>query len=486
MKKTLFLLCFTAFCISINAAEEQTVLKPGTEAPTFSLPSMSGKRVALRTWSGDTLNKPHINQVPHTVIISFWATYCKPCQKEIPELMAFMKKHEKEPVKTFCISIDKEGAAIVKPFIKEKKYTLPVLLDPYQRTAQRYGVKSVPALFVIDPAGTIRYSSIGFDEKMNLDDKLEKIYEKIKSGAAAESGDVEQGGESVDAEAAKDDAEAVSGDTAMSEAEEAEDAALESTAPAETAKKESSLIKPGDEAPSFSLPSLDGNREALRVWTGDKLSKPHVNDEKHLVILSFWATYCKPCKKEIPELMAFAKKHKEKKIKIFLISIDKEGAEIVKPFIEKNKYTLPVLLDPYSRTAERYGVRSVPALFVIGPDGNVGYSATGFSEDTDLVALLDKIAGDLLAGKKVGPGESHVIGEAVDVEESDSSAVVTSKSQDLGAKVRWQAIVRVECGESLDAVAEDLGVTSEQIRLWYKELKKTLLDLWEPNREATE
>lgn len=140
----------------------------------------------------------------------------------------------------------------------------------------------------------------------------------------------------------------------------------------------STLLTAGTKAPLFSLPVVNGKREALSVWCGEQLSKPYVNDKKHIVIISFWATYCQPCKKEIPALHSFYEKYKDKNIKIFLISIDSKGNAIVAPHIKEANYTLPVLLDPYKRTAERYGVKSVPSLFVIGEDGKIMYSAKGF------------------------------------------------------------------------------------------------------------
>ncbi len=70
-------------------------------------------------------------------------------------------------------------------------------------------------------------------------------------------------------------------------------------------KSSGELLKSGNRAPSFSLPRLKGKRSVLNVWCGESLRKPYINDKKHTVILSFWATYCAPCMKEIPKLMKF-------------------------------------------------------------------------------------------------------------------------------------------------------------------------------------
>lgn len=185
--RTVVLTLLTTICCAVPAAHafENTLLAPGTRAPTFSLPGIDNKRISLSDYCGDTLTKPYLNKIHHIVIVSFWATYCAPCQKEIPQLEQFMKSHTGDSIKLFCISIDGEGSAVVEPFVQEKKYEVPVLLDPYKKIAERYGVKSLPALFVIDPRGIIRSASLGFDEKkQSMTEKLEEIVSNIRANKA--------------------------------------------------------------------------------------------------------------------------------------------------------------------------------------------------------------------------------------------------------------------------------------------------------------
>ncbi len=238
---------------------------------------------------------------------------------------------------------------------------------------------------------------------------------------------------------------------------------------------ESKLLKPGEDAPPFSLPLLDGKREALRVWCGDTLLKPYVNSVKHTVIVNFWATYCKPCQKEIPQLSAFVKKHGADPIKLFCVSIDKEGAEKVRPFIKEKGYDVPVLLDPYARTAQRYGVKSVPALYVIGPGGAIQYAASGFDEAVDLVAKLEGIYADILAGKSAHGSAVDVAGEHVAVKDN---AAAEAAPPEVSPRDRWKAVARVECGEKPADVARDIGVSAEELKGWYTELRQAALDLW--------
>jgi cytochrome c biogenesis protein CcmG/thiol:disulfide interchange protein DsbE len=132
--------------------------------------------------------KPYSNKVRNTVILSFWATYCQPCQKEIPELQKFMANHANDCDKTFLRQHRQRGGKdIVDPFVKKYHYTVPVLLDRYKVTAGRYGVKHLPALFVIDAHGVIRYSSTGYDDKMKLQDKLEGQIRSLKGPVAVKT-----------------------------------------------------------------------------------------------------------------------------------------------------------------------------------------------------------------------------------------------------------------------------------------------------------
>ncbi|MBD3419360.1 MAG: redoxin domain-containing protein [Chitinivibrionales bacterium] len=237
----------------------------------------------------------------------------------------------------------------------------------------------------------------------------------------------------------------------------------------------SSILKAGTRAPTFSLPGLDGKRIALSVYCGDKLSKPHINDVKHIVVLSFWATYCKPCRKEIPELMKLAGKLSGKPVKIFCISIDKEGGSKVGPFVAEKKYSLPILLDPYSKTAERYGVTSLPSLFVIDKQGVVKYSSVGYDGKQPLDTKLEAIIRDVEAGKALSTASS----EEGEREAVEAPGVDESAPSRITPRQRWKAVARVEYGDDPQEVADELDVPVEALKTWYSQLKDAALNLWQ-------
>jgi thiol-disulfide isomerase/thioredoxin len=199
------------------------------------------------------------------------------------------------------------------------------------------------------------------------------------------------------------------------------------------------------------------------------------------VVLSFWATYCKPCQKEIPELQAFAEKHKKDNIIVMCISIDKEGADIVGPFVKEKGYAVQVLLDPYTKTSERYGVKSLPALFVLDTMGIIRFASRGYDEKNPLGPKLEKVLKSIREGTKISAvddGGAVVPVEPVGLKGPKSGGDEGTRPARLSPKQRWNAIARVECGEPLDKVAAAIGVAPSELHAWYSDLKKAANTLW--------
>jgi thiol-disulfide isomerase/thioredoxin len=116
------------------------------------------------------------NQV---VLINFWASYCGPCKKEIPELQKRLSQYKN--IRIYYINID-EGSekSKVDSLVEEFQIAEQTLLDPYQVAAKKY-IKPkvlVPANILIDKDGTILFESKEYNETTILD--IEKIIKKIK------------------------------------------------------------------------------------------------------------------------------------------------------------------------------------------------------------------------------------------------------------------------------------------------------------------
>lgn len=120
-------------------------------------------------------------------------------------------------------------------------------------------------------------------------------------------------------------------------------------------------------AADFALPALDGKTVSLANYHGKKK-----------VVVSFWASWCGPCRLELPALAEFYKKyHKDSSnFEILAISIDDDRAA-AEAYASKAKLPFPVLLDLDSKAADAYSVEAIPSLFVIDQNGTVVYGNTG-------------------------------------------------------------------------------------------------------------
>jgi len=125
---------------------------------------------------------------------------------------------------------------------------------------------------------------------------------------------------------------------------------------------------------NFYLKDIDGNDFFLNEYAGEKATKNFKG-----IIFSFCASYCKPCKKEIPELGKLLQKYEGKGLGIFLVAIEKEDQ--AQKLIAETKTTIPILLDRYLVMQRLIGFVGIPFTVLIDSNGKVRYMGTSFSED---------------------------------------------------------------------------------------------------------
>lgn len=114
-----------------------------------------------------------------------------------------------------------------------------------------------------------------------------------------------------------------------------------------------------DLAPQFTMKTLKGEEVSLSDYRGKFL------------LLNFWATWCGPCKAEMPSLETLYNKFKTKNFDILAVSNDIFGARVVEPFVEAYKMTFTVSLDQDLKISNKYKVISLPTTFLIDPEGNI-------------------------------------------------------------------------------------------------------------------
>ncbi|MFN3872412.1 MAG: peroxiredoxin family protein [Ignavibacterium sp.] len=139
-------------------------------------------------------------------------------------------------------------------------------------------------------------------------------------------------------------------------------------------------LSQGKDAPNFKLESLDGGYVELFQVTG-----------KGPVLLSFWATWCKPCMEEMSELNKIYEEFKDKGFTLLAISTDNEKTIAkVKPLVKSKGFNFTVLLDKNSDVARKYYAQQIPFSVLIDKDGKIISSHMGYMKG-DEKKLRDKI-----------------------------------------------------------------------------------------------
>jgi len=143
-------------------------------------------------------------------------------------------------------------------------------------------------------------------------------------------------------------------------------------------------------APDFSALTLDGRTVSLADFRGQKK-----------VVVAFWASWCGPCRLEMPSLVQFYKKnHSDSSdFEILAVSIDEDPKEAA-DFATAMKLNFPVLVDPRQKMANAYGVEGIPTMYVIDTAGKVIYGHAGYD-----AAMEFRLANELgIKEKKIAEG----------------------------------------------------------------------------------
>jgi len=130
-------------------------------------------------------------------------------------------------------------------------------------------------------------------------------------------------------------------------------------------------------APDFELNDVNGNKVRLSDLGGK------------VVLLNFWATWCLPCRSEMPVLDAFYLRERERFV-VMAINFD-EPQEIVQDFISELELSFPVLLDPGGTVQDLYRVRGYPTSYLIDQSGIVQIQHIGLLTEGQLDKYLDKV-----------------------------------------------------------------------------------------------
>ncbi|MEW6196431.1 MAG: TlpA disulfide reductase family protein [Bacteroidota bacterium] len=139
------------------------VQKSSVKAADFSLPTTDGKTLKLSDLKGKV------------VILDFWATWCPPCRKGIPDLIDLKKRYGSKGLEVVGISVDQETKPDVVPFVKDYGINYPVVYGDNGVVMNYGGIRSIPTTFVVDREGKIVANYVGLYPKKTYEDQIKKL-----------------------------------------------------------------------------------------------------------------------------------------------------------------------------------------------------------------------------------------------------------------------------------------------------------------------
>ena len=138
----------------------------GHLAPDFTLVNLEGETVRLSGFRGK-----------QAVFLNFWATWCGPCRLEMPTMETVYRDYKNSGLEILAVSLDAGPHSGVTNFMQELNLSFPVLLDPDMEVLRLYRMFSIPASFLIDKQGIIRFKELGYRDW--TDPESRKLLEAI-------------------------------------------------------------------------------------------------------------------------------------------------------------------------------------------------------------------------------------------------------------------------------------------------------------------
>ncbi len=150
--------------LSISAGAEQSA---ATKAADFT----------LRDIHGDTIVFSRILRTHRMTLLNFWATWCPPCRREIPELVSFYEEYRGKGVEIVAVDLQEDRAS-VKAFAEAQKMRFSVLIDTDGTIGAKYGIYAIPTTYILDGQGRIKKKIEG----ATTAEKLRKTVNQLLKG----------------------------------------------------------------------------------------------------------------------------------------------------------------------------------------------------------------------------------------------------------------------------------------------------------------
>jgi cytochrome c biogenesis protein CcmG/thiol:disulfide interchange protein DsbE len=167
------------------------------------------------------------------------------------------------------------------------------------------------------------------------------------------------------------------------------------------ARVKAASLKPDGErhvAPDFALKDADGKTVRLSDYKGK------------VVLLDFWATYCGPCKIEIPWFMDFERKHKDQGFSVLGVDMDEEGWDAVKPFVNDVGINYRIVVGNDSTADSFGGIEALPTTFLIDRDGKIAAVHVGLTSKSEFENAIEQLLRKPASGGGIMEGRAHPAG----------------------------------------------------------------------------
>ena len=163
-----------AGCSKLSRSPADAAVKSDQDrkpAPAFSLTDASGAAVNLADYRGKV------------VLLNFWATWCGPCQIEIPWFIEFEQKYKDRDFAVLGVSFDDDGWKSVRPYIASHKINYRIMIGTEKMSQLYGGVDSLPTTFILDRQGRIAAQHLGLVDKSDYQNEILKLLDDQKRAA---------------------------------------------------------------------------------------------------------------------------------------------------------------------------------------------------------------------------------------------------------------------------------------------------------------
>ncbi len=329
------------------------VAMQGKPAPRLSVRDWRGEQADLEPLAEGDLWK---NLRGKVVVVDFWATWCGPCRKALPENVEMVEALKDKGLVMIGVHDANRGSDRMDEVAKGAGINYPLAVDDGGKSAKAWNVGFWPTYAVVDRSGVVRAAGL---QPQHVRAVVEKL---LAEKAPSDDPGGEDGGKSKGANAAPS-----KGRTAVKAAKEA---------PAAAKPVDASFLE-GDATRRAALARFDGcpAAPALSVngWMNDGAldgADSLEGLEGKIVILDFWATWCGPCLASVPKMNELARKYADKGVVLVGVCHQK-GAEKMAATVKDRGIEYPVCIDATGRTNQAYVVDSYPDYYLVDRQGRL-------------------------------------------------------------------------------------------------------------------